>query len=104
MPAPATPSQPGSVPFPVPTPRSTSCGRNLAAYVRVLLYALCMAEKRDALLVAWVLAGETLARLDRRRMAALLEVAREVAEAHGASDTMIGLLTGAVDLDQSTAN
>lgn len=34
-------------------------------------------------MVAWGIVGETLARLDRKRMARLLEVAQEVAAAHG---------------------
>ncbi len=50
-------------------------------------------------MVAWGIVGATLARLDRKRMVRLLEVAQEVAAAHGGE---VGpLVTYSADLEVS---
>lgn len=54
----------------------------------------------DALKAAWVLVGETLAKVDRRRMERLLELARQTVEAHGVDPGPLPLMR-AVDLDSS---
>ena len=53
-----------------------------------------MADKMDALRVAWGIVGDTLARADRLRMVRLLEIAQRVAAAHEGE-------TGAIAFDAS---
>lgn len=67
--------------------------------VRGARYGLRMAKEVDRLVVAWGIVGATLARLDRKRMVRLLEVAQEVAAAHGGK---VGpLVTYSADLEVS---
>lgn len=59
-----------------------------------------MAERMDDLLVAWGLVGEALAKVDRRRMERLLELAVRTAEVHGADPGPL-FASRHVDLDAS---